>query len=118
MLQFDYNIDTDENGVFDGREIAKALISDAFRFLIPYAKGCPACADNLFSALANDAISEEHAYKADGQFLDRAIVFFDPQLEETAKADAWEAHIEATKPTTVELLRSGDQHNHAHDDEN
>lgn len=115
MLQFEYNIDPDENAVFDGREIAKGLIRDAFRFLIPYAQGCPACADNLFSALANAAISEEHEHKKTGEFLDRAVVFFDPRLEETARADAWEAHIEATKPTTVELLRSGDQHNHDDD---
>jgi hypothetical protein len=52
-LEFTYHVEPDENGVFDGRELARQLIGNAYRLLVPYVKACPACTDSLFSAIAN-----------------------------------------------------------------
>jgi hypothetical protein len=52
-LEFTIRVEPDENGVFDGREMARQLIGNAYRLLVPYVSACPACSDNLFSAIAN-----------------------------------------------------------------
>jgi len=53
-------IEPDEHGVFDGREMARQLIGNAYRVLVPYVSGCPACTDNLFGVIANRTIEEIH----------------------------------------------------------
>lgn len=58
MIHFDYDLDPDANGVFDGREIARHLIATAYRLVAPYTEGCPRCTDKLVSAIANAAIEE------------------------------------------------------------
>ena len=41
MIELGYVSDRDEYGVHDGRKIARQLIADAYRMLIPYASACP-----------------------------------------------------------------------------
>jgi hypothetical protein len=56
-MKLSYDIEPDENGVFDGRTIARELIRDAYMMLIPYVGGCPDCTDELFSIIANEEIN-------------------------------------------------------------
>lgn len=57
ILQFEYEATPDEDGIYDGRALARALIDDALKLLAPYAEGCRACHDTLFLALVNEAVA-------------------------------------------------------------
>jgi hypothetical protein len=37
-LEFTYRVEPDENGFFDGRELVRQLIGNAYRLLVPYVK--------------------------------------------------------------------------------
>lgn len=60
VLEFSYNFEPDEDGVFDGRDIARQMITDAYKLLAIYASDDPekgrsqACADQLFETVANE----------------------------------------------------------------
>ena len=56
MLELTYDIKPDEHGVIDGRQLASELIADAYKLLMPYAQDCPACANALFTVIANAEI--------------------------------------------------------------
>lgn len=58
QIELIFDVVPDEFGVIDGRKLAQELISAAYQILVPYVRGCPACADNLFSGIANQAIEE------------------------------------------------------------
>lgn len=117
MIELSYNIAPDAHKVIDGRDLAKALISDAYRFLIAYANGCPACTNGLFSAIANEAIDEEWAHMEDGRL--RPGAFFCTAQSAEERAEFFTAHKEATKARTVALLEKGEENNssaaHAHE---
>jgi hypothetical protein len=105
-LELMYEISVDENGVFDGMELAEELIGDAYRHLAPYTRACPACTDALFTAIANKAIDEAHA----AENLGGSILT-------TGEGDSgalFDAHREATFAKTKELLEKGgiDVHRH------
>jgi hypothetical protein len=59
-LEFTYRVEPDEHGVCDGRELARQMIGNAYRLLVPYVNACPACADKLFGVIANRTIEELH----------------------------------------------------------
>jgi hypothetical protein len=59
-IEFTFKVEPDENGIFDGRELARHFVGSAYRLLVPYVSACPACADNLFSAIANGVIDQLH----------------------------------------------------------
>ena len=40
-LEFTYHVEPDENGVFDGRELARQLIGNAFRLACPLRESLP-----------------------------------------------------------------------------
>jgi len=40
-LEFTIRVEPDEHGVFDGRELARQLIGNAYRLLVPYVRACP-----------------------------------------------------------------------------
>ena len=61
LMQLEYTIYKDEYGIFDGRDLARDLINDAVKLLLPYAKGCPACTDDLFSVIANEVLAQTHS---------------------------------------------------------
>lgn len=63
MPEISYRIEPDQFGVFDGKQLAAALIADAWKLLASYAEGCPACTDTLFSYLANRELEELHQAK-------------------------------------------------------
>ena len=47
MIELGYDSDPDEFGIHDGRQLARQLIADAYRLLIPYVNACPICAADL-----------------------------------------------------------------------
>lgn len=57
-MQFSLEIDIepDEQGVYDGINLAAVLIRQAYLHLTPYAGRCPSCTDMLFQHVANFAI--------------------------------------------------------------
>ena len=105
-LQLDFAITPDENGVFDGRDLARGLVQTAYRLLVPYTHACPACTDAMFSAVANDAISEILAEpKLTGTMM---VNGDDPGHQRFLK------HMEATHGKTESLLQKGGVQLHEH----
>jgi len=105
-LQLDFAITPDENGVFDGRDLARGLVQTAYRLLVPYTHACPACTDAMFSAVANDAISEILAEpKLTGTMM---VNGDDPGDQRFLK------HMEATHDKTASLLEKGGVQVHDH----
>ena len=105
-LQLDFKITPDENGVFDGRDLARGLVQTAYRLLVPYTKACPACTDAMFSAVANGAISE---------------ILAEPELTGTMMVNGDDPghrrflkHMEATHGFTESLLQKGGVQIHEH----
>lgn len=95
-FELTYKVTVDENGVFDGRDIAEGLIRDAYKFLVPYAEGCPGCSDSLFTVIANNVISELRA----GKELPGTMM----AASEEDSAELHRAHREATRERTARLL--------------
>jgi hypothetical protein len=105
-LQLDFAITPDENGVFDGRDLARGLVQTAYRLLVPYTRACPACTDAMFSAVANDAISEILAQpKLTGTMM---VNGDDPGHRRFLK------HMGATHAITESLLQKGGVQVHEH----
>lgn len=86
ILEIPVIIRPDENGIFDGREIASQLIQTAFQAIIPYANACPGCSDALFSAIANDALTELHQQGRDAGSLKVVAKLWATQAAEAAGA--------------------------------
>jgi hypothetical protein len=97
-LAFDVVLD---GAVIDGRDLAHALIGEAYRLLLPYAEGCPACTDALFSAVANEAIAAE----LDAAGGDNGS-YYVLGGDDAAKKAAFDAHLVGAKARTVELMES------------
>lgn len=108
-LAMDYEVAVDET-VIDGRQLAVQLIVDAWKLLIPYTKECPACAEKMFTVLANDALDAELAtWKRSGRA--GGIRLFH-QCKEDDQETAFEAHRLRTENVTREILGVDD---HGHD---
>jgi hypothetical protein len=101
-LEFTIRVEPDEHGVFDGREMARQLIGNAYRLLVPYVRACPACTDSLFSAIANRTIEEIHQADREEGKLAGQIMSTRTGEERTAGE---KAHLEAATAATLELLR-------------
>ena len=105
-LQLDFAITPDEDGVFDGRDLARGLVQAAYRLLVPYTHACPACTDAMFSAVANDAISE---VLAEAEPTGTMIVNGDDPGHRL-----FLKHMEATHGKTESLLEKGGVQVHDH----
>ena len=107
MLQLEYDVTADEHGVFDGRVLARMMIAHAFDLLVPYVEACPACADQLFSLIANEVLAQAHADGLSGILL---VPIGAPGSAE--RADAQERHLAAAAETTRALLQTGGHTHH------
>ena len=58
MIELGYDGEADEWGVHDGVRLARQLVADAYRLLIPYAGACPDCTDELLRAIAGQVRPE------------------------------------------------------------
>ena|SRR5438874_351488 len=101
-LEFTYHVEPDEHGVFDGRELARQLIGNAYRLLVPYVKACPACADSLFSAIANRTIEELHQEAREKGTIGGFSMSARTGDERQAGVDA---HLKSATAATAQLLR-------------
>jgi len=111
-IEFTFAVEPDEHGIFDGRELARKFIGSAYHLLVPYVSACPACADNLFSAIANGVIEELHQ---EGRDRGKLEGFFMSRRTGPERDEGETAHLAAARAETVELLRKGDAQNHAHE---
>jgi hypothetical protein len=112
-IELSYKIDPDEHGVFDGRDLARQLIGDAYRLLVPYVNARPACADNLFSVIANGMIDELHQQAQEKGKLPGFFLTTGQDKQERTAAER--AHLAAATDATAELLRQGGKQPHRHD---
>lgn len=97
----------DEHGVLDGRELAGELVTLAYKMAAAYVDGCPACADHLFSVIANDAISRLHSDREEGSGVPTWV------LAPAEGADI-QRHFEAAEEQTAALLARGGASPHRH----
>jgi hypothetical protein len=105
MIELGYVSEHDEYGIHDGRKLARQLIADAYKMLIPYANACPHCAEDLFAAVSGQAIE---AIRREGM---QSIVLWDrkPGLD---KPTATAAHLRSAQAHTAELLVAMPKHEH------
>jgi hypothetical protein len=101
MIEIDYDIEPDEYGVYDGRDVAAKMIRDAYRLLAPYVNHCPACTDKLFSVIANKMIDAEHCGKTEeGELYDFIMLMIGGEVV----FELFEEHRLATNDVTRALL--------------
>lgn len=110
-IEFTFKVEPDENGIFDGRELARHFVGSAYRLLVPYVSACPACTDNLFSAIANGVIDQLHR---EGRERGKLEGFFMSTRTGDERDEGERAHLEAARDGTLELLHKGNAQNHAH----
>jgi hypothetical protein len=105
MIELGYDSHPDEYGIHDGRELARQLVADAYRLLIPYVNACPACAGSLLTVICSQVTEAVHK---DGM---PSIVFWDtrPSLD---KPTAASAHLREAGARTGELLAAMPKHEH------
>ncbi|MFF9554118.1 hypothetical protein [Methylobacterium fujisawaense] len=91
-----FEVEVDDDRVVDGRRHAATLIHQAYRLLMPYVGDCPACADQLFSVVANQIIEQIHEADDPG-----VLIHLGPQEERTASQLA---HLDREAFNTVKML--------------
>jgi hypothetical protein len=106
MIELGYESDPDEFGIHDGRKLARQLIADAYRLLIPYVNACPTCAEELLRALSGQVAKEV------GEKGMTSIVFWDAQRG-LDKASATATHLRNAHARTAEMLVGAAAHEHS-----
>ena len=96
----------DEFGICDGRDLARVLIAHAFSLIVPYARGCPDCANMLFCAIANETMAELHEEaQEEGGLL---CALFSIHVPGPQRSRLYAAHLEVSTPETLRLLKQFD----------
>jgi hypothetical protein len=113
MIELSYDIDADENGMFDGRKLARQLIGDAFRLLVPYVHSCPGCTDALFTVIANDIMGELHEQSRESGQLQGFM--FCTEEDPAKRAEIEKVHLAAASAETARLLKQAAEQTHSHD---
>ncbi len=85
--------------------MAKQLINDAYKLLVPYAKACPACSDHLFTAVVDEVLNDIHGEAEEKDSLSALALYLIESGEE--KKRAMEKHLERHQARTVQLLKMG-----------
>lgn len=101
MVEIRFNVEQDENGVFSGLDLAREMIADAYRLLAAYVDGCPACADDLFTVLANQEMLALHGQR-DG--TGEVPTLFLAAGSDEGKEQAVRQHVQATRAEVDALL--------------
>lgn len=105
MLQLEYDLTHDEHGIFDGRDVALALIRSAYQLVLPYTANCPACASAIVAAHADHVLCEllndcAQGCGAEGSFM---------TVGEPDSASQM-AHLTAAEEKTINLIRKRQLH--------
>ena len=106
MIELGYDSEADEYGVHDGVKLARQLVADAYRLLIPYGNACPTCVDELMRAVSAEVAKEI------GRTGMTSIVLSDSRRG-LDKAAASAAHLRAAQARVAEVLRGVALHDHA-----
>ena len=108
-LELTFPVETDAEGIVDGRKLAGELVRTAINTLAPYADGCPICTYKLFSSIAFDMVEEiNRTGTFDASVYRPGLPWCDEALER---------HLAAAKGSTVALLDSQGHHHHREHDE-
>jgi hypothetical protein len=105
VIELGYDSEPDEFGVHDGRSLARQLVADAYRLLIPYVNACPACAGELLRTIS-DQVAREISDKGM-----TSIVFWDARRG-LDKATAAATHQRMAQAKTAEMLVGAPKHEH------
>jgi len=103
MLELRFPVTPDDHAVIDGVQLARAMIYNAVRLLIPYVGGCPGCVNIIFDKVANGALNDIHEDLQNGE---KDGVSYVVGLEGEKRDEAIRAHLAASKDTIVALLES------------
>ena len=117
VIELEFSSRMDRDGVFDGRELAGALVQEAYRMLLPYVGECPACAETLFGVVADRALAEitGKVMRAGSGYATKT--FQDSDMTQEQAAFAFEQHRRETQHETDALMLDGApaqkaEHNH------
>jgi len=114
-LELGYDARLDEYGVYDGRDIARELIRDAVKFLVPYAGECPACTGDLFSVIANEVLEELSPNVGEASRMVESYRLTGHKDAEEG-AEAFVEHMRQTEAKTKALLAKAHRSDgHGHD---
>jgi hypothetical protein len=105
MIELGYDSEPDEYGIHDGRDLARQLVADAYRLLIPYANACPDCAGALLGVICAQVAE---AVRKDGM---PSIVLWDARRG-LDKPTAAALHVRTGGARTAELLAAAPRHEH------
>ena len=105
MIELGYDSAPDEFGIHDGRQLARQLIADAYRLLIPYVNACPSCAADLLRAISVQVATEISEKDM------TSIVFWDARRG-LDKATAAASHLRVGHARTAEMLVGAPKHDH------
>jgi hypothetical protein len=105
MIELGYDSVPDEFGIHDGRRLARQLVADAYRLLIPYANACPTCTADLLQVISAQVASEV------GEKGMTSIVFWDARRG-LDKAAAAASHLRMAHARTAEMLVGTPKHEH------
>lgn len=98
-----HGIAPDEFGVYNGLEMARAIMAHAFSFVTPYVQGCPEHAVCLFHAIASETIQDLLAEAAaEGGLLRRIATIHEPGPRGRALVDG---HLAASVHETLRLMQ-------------
>jgi hypothetical protein len=113
-IQLSYSgVAPDQHNVFDGRQLGRELIAGAYKLSLSYVGGCPTCADNLFTVIANEAMREIHDTK-DAHGKVRGQILTDG-IDAEAQHDHCQRHLNDTGHRTQDILkRAQDYSPHDH----
>jgi hypothetical protein len=101
-IQIQFTTRPDATGVVSGMELAREMIADAYRLLAPYAGVCPACADDLFTYIANEEIENLHAERRETGVFPTLVLTVGETDE--ARRERFDAHLEAQRAAVSDLL--------------
>ena len=105
QLELEYDDIPGSDGIFDGVELARQLINDAYKLLIPYTNHCPGCADNMFTAVANEVLETIHREAKEKNDFNGLVLY--TVKDEQGQKQAMENHLQRHKDRTEKLLKVG-----------
>lgn len=108
-MELSFETTRDEHGVFNGLALADHMIWTAYQLLTPYVNHCPACADNLFTVIANKAI-EKVPRNSNGNPAGSLYATGEGEARQRAE----QAHLEAAHDSVLELLHEARHGAHDH----
>jgi hypothetical protein len=102
MVEINFTVEKDANGVFNGLDLARDMIAKAYQLLAAYVDGCPACADDLFTVLANQEMLALHRQQAETGAVPTLLL---AAGGEAGQGEAVRQHLQVMRANVEALLK-------------